>query len=60
MTGRHTLLGASGELVEFAGGEGWALVQGVHWKVRGPAQLQAGDQVRVTGLGDGVLDVGPA
>jgi membrane-bound serine protease (ClpP class) len=60
VTGRQTMLGASGELVEYAGGEGWALLQGSHWKVRGPAQLRAGDRVRVTGLGDGVLDVGPA
>lgn len=60
VTGKQTMLGASGELVEFAGGEGWALLQGVHWKVRGPAQLRAGDRVRVTGLGDGVLDVDSA
>lgn len=59
VTGMQTLLGARGELVEYAGGEGWALLQGSHWKVRGPAQLRAGDTVRVTGLGDGVLDVGP-
>lgn len=60
VTGVQTLVGAGGELVEFAGGQGWALVQGVHWKVRGPAQLQVGDRVRVNGLRDGVLEVVPA
>jgi membrane-bound serine protease (ClpP class) len=48
---------ASGELLEFAGGEGWALVRGEHWKVRGPAGLKAGDVVHVTSLREGVLDV---
>jgi membrane-bound serine protease (ClpP class) len=53
------MVGAPGELVEFSDGRGWALVQGEHWKVRGPQQLQPGDRVRVTGWSDGVLDVGP-
>jgi membrane-bound serine protease (ClpP class) len=60
VTGAHTLVGVGGELVEFAGGQGWALVQGEHWKVRGPEQLKAGDRVRVTGLHEGVLEVDPA
>jgi membrane-bound serine protease (ClpP class) len=60
VTGVQTVLGAGGELLEFAGGEGWALVQGEHWKVRGPPQLQPGDRVRVTALGDGTLEIGPA
>jgi membrane-bound serine protease (ClpP class) len=60
ITGTHTMVGASGELVEFSGGQGWALVQGEHWKVRGPVELQPGDRVRVTALRGGVLDVGPA
>ncbi len=60
VTGAQTVLGAGGELLEFAGGEGWALVQGEHWKVRGPPQLQPGDRVRVTALGDGTLEIGPA
>ncbi|WBY01807.1 nodulation protein NfeD [Ramlibacter tataouinensis] len=57
VTGAQTLVGVAGELVEFADGRGWALVQGEHWKVRGPAQLRAGDRVRVSSLQDGVLDV---
>jgi membrane-bound serine protease (ClpP class) len=60
VSGAHTLVGVGGELVEFAGGQGWALVQGEHWKVRGPEQLKAGDRVRVTGLHEGVLEVDPA
>jgi membrane-bound serine protease (ClpP class) len=60
VTGSQMLVGAAGELVEFAAGEGWALVQGVHWKVRGPAQLQPGARVRVTAVHDGVLEVAPA
>lgn len=60
VTGPQTLLGASGELLEFSAGEGWALVRGEHWKVRGPQQLRAGDTVRVTHLLGGQLEVGPA
>jgi membrane-bound serine protease (ClpP class) len=56
-TGAQTLVGAAGELLEYAGGQGWALVQGEHWKVRGPQQLQAGDRVRVTARHDGTLEV---
>jgi membrane-bound serine protease (ClpP class) len=60
VTGPQTMLGVGGELLEYSGGQGWALVQGEHWKVRGPAQLRPGDRVRVTGLHDGLLDVEPA
>lgn len=60
VTGAQTVLGCCGELVEYAGGEGWALVQGEHWKVRGPPQLRAGDRVTVTALRNGALEIGPA
>lgn len=60
VTGVQTVLGAGGELVEYAEGEGWALVQGEHWKVRGPPELRAGDRVRVTALRDGTLEIAPA
>jgi membrane-bound serine protease (ClpP class) len=56
-SGMRTLVGVGGELVEFAGGEGWALVQGVHWRVHGPPGLRSGDRVRVTGSHESVLDV---
>jgi membrane-bound serine protease (ClpP class) len=57
VTGAQTVVGAAGELVEYTGGQGWALVQGEHWKVRGPEQLRTGDRVRVTALRDGTLEV---
>jgi len=57
VSGVDTLVGMVGELVEFSGGQGWALVQGEHWKARGPAELKAGDRVRVTALRDGVVEV---
>lgn len=60
VTGVQTLVGAGGELVEFSGGRGWALVQGEHWKVHGPSQLRVGDRVRVSSLHDGVLEVVPS
>jgi membrane-bound serine protease (ClpP class) len=57
VTGPATLVSAPGELLEFAGGEGWALVRGEHWRVHGPAGLRPGDCVHVTSLRDGVLEV---
>lgn len=46
--GVATLVGATGELVEFADGEGWAQIQGDYWKVRGADGLRAGRRIRVT------------
>jgi membrane-bound serine protease (ClpP class) len=60
VTGAQTLVGAAGELLEFTGGQGWALVRGEHWKVHGPQQLRPGDRVRVTAWQGGVLEVAPA
>ncbi|WP_427912257.1 NfeD family protein [Ramlibacter sp. MMS24-I3-19] len=57
VTGVGTLVSAPVELLEFAGGQGWALVRGEHWKVRGPAVLKPGDRAHVTSVGDGVLEV---
>lgn len=57
VTGAATLVGTGGELVEFAAGEGWVLVQGEHWRAHGSADLKAGDRVRVTALHDGVAEV---
>ena len=59
VSGASSLLGAAGELVEFAGGEGWALVHGEHWKVHGSGALRPGDRVRVTGTRGALLEVGP-
>lgn len=57
VTGVATLVSAPAEVLEYAGGEGWALVRGEHWKVRGPAGLKAGDRAHVTSVADGVLEV---
>ncbi len=57
VAGGRALLGATGELLEFSGGEGWALVGGEHWKVRGSSELRPGQPVRVTGASGVVLDV---
>jgi len=46
--GVSTLVGATGELVEFANGEGWAQIQGDYWKVRGSDALRPGRRIRVT------------
>ncbi|HWI11227.1 MAG TPA: nodulation protein NfeD [Burkholderiaceae bacterium] len=57
VSGPSALLGAAGELVEFAAGEGWALVQGEHWKVHGGTALRPGDRVRVTRVRGALLEV---
>jgi membrane-bound serine protease (ClpP class) len=55
-----TLVGAGGELVEFAGGEGWAKVQGEHWRVRGSDALSPGARVRVVGVHGSTLQIAAA
>jgi membrane-bound serine protease (ClpP class) len=56
--GAALLLGATGELLECdAAGEGWAVLRGEHWKVRGGVGLHAGDRVRVTEVGGSALGV---
>jgi len=59
VNGAATLLGAAGALVEFSAGEGWAVVQGEHWKVHGSGALRVGDRVQVTGAHGALLEVGP-
>ncbi len=52
--GVSTLIGLTGELVEFADGEGWAQIEGDYWRVHGTEDLRAGRRIRVTrvqGLG---------
>jgi len=60
VSGPPVLLGATGELVEFANGEGWALLQGEHWRVHSDADLQPGVRVKVTRAAGATLDVVPA
>jgi membrane-bound serine protease (ClpP class) len=57
VSGASVMLGASGDVVEFAGGHGWAVVQGEHWRVRGAPNLGPGARVRVVGVRDLTLDV---
>jgi membrane-bound serine protease (ClpP class) len=59
VSGAPTLLGATGELVEYASGEGWASVQGEHWRVRGSGDLRPGHRVRVTRVSGSTLEVTP-
>jgi membrane-bound serine protease (ClpP class) len=58
-TGISTLVGTTGELVEFADGEGWAQIQGDYWRVTGAGDLHAGRKVRVSGVQGVVLQVAP-
>ena len=57
LSGSQAMLGEAGELVEFSAGEGWPLIRGEHWKVRGAHDLQAGRQVRVTRVQGSALEV---
>ena len=46
--GSPALIGATGQLIEFSNGEGWAMIRGEHWRVHGASDLRIGGQVRVT------------
>jgi membrane-bound serine protease (ClpP class) len=59
-SGGPTLIGATGELLEYAGGEGWAMIGGEPWRVHGDAGLQAGLRVRVTRVRGAALEVAAA
>ena len=48
--GVPTLVGSTGELVDFADGEGWAQIQGDYWPVTGMGDLRAGETVRVSAI----------
>jgi membrane-bound serine protease (ClpP class) len=60
VSGESSLLGATGPLVEFAAGEGWASVRGEPWRVRGSAALAVGQTVRVVAVQGNTLEVAPA
>jgi membrane-bound serine protease (ClpP class) len=57
VNGSPALLGATGELIEFSDGEGWAMIRGEHWRVSGANNLRAGVQVRVTRAQGQALEV---
>jgi membrane-bound serine protease (ClpP class) len=57
VSGRETLLGAAGEVLEDFTGEGWARVQGETWRVQSASPLKAGERVSVTAVQGLVLQV---
>ena len=60
VSGASTLLGTTGEVIEFGGGEGWASVNGESWRVRASEPLSPGQRVRVTGVHHLTLEVSAA
>ncbi len=59
VSGREQLVGSVGPVLETAGTEGWALVQGERWKVNSPVRLEPGQRVRVIGMQGLTLAVRP-
>jgi membrane-bound serine protease (ClpP class) len=59
-SGVATLVGATGELVEYENGEGWAQIEGDYWKVRGADDLHPGHRIRVTRVQGLALQVADA
>jgi membrane-bound serine protease (ClpP class) len=59
VSGAPRMIGASGEVIEFAGGEGWATVDGERWKVRAAQPLHPGERVRITRVDGLTLEVSP-
>jgi membrane-bound serine protease (ClpP class) len=59
VTGRESMTGHLGEVLEASGNEGWALVQGERWQVKSDAPLQPGQYVRVTHINGLRLTVVP-
>ena len=59
VSGTRRMIGALGEVIEFAGAEGWAAVDGERWRVRAAQPLHAGQRVRITRIDGLTLDVSP-
>ena len=57
VSGRESLVGASGEVLQVNEGEAWAEVLGERWKVASSRPLAPGQRVRVLGLRGLTLDV---
>ena len=58
-SGATRMLGMAGEVLEFAGGEGWALVAGERWRMRAVVALLPGQRVCVAGIDGLTLEVTP-
>jgi len=59
VSGTRRMIGALGEVIEFAGAEGWIAVHGERWRVRAAQPLHAGQRVRITRIDGLTLDVSP-
>ena len=59
VSGREQLVGSVGPVLETAGTEGWALLQGERWKVNSLVRLELGQRVRVIGMQGLTLAVRP-
>ncbi|OAI51921.1 serine protease [Betaproteobacteria bacterium SCGC AG-212-J23] len=57
VSGRETLIGAAGEVLQDFAGEGWARVQGETWRVKSATPLKAGERVSVAAVDGLVLQV---
>jgi membrane-bound serine protease (ClpP class) len=57
VSGVSLMVGSVGEVIEADGRDGWALVQGEHWRVHGERALHAGERVRVQRVDDLTLAV---
>jgi len=58
-SGTTQLIGAAGEVLEFAAGEGWAQVAGERWRVRAVEALLPSQRVRVARVDGLTLEVTP-
>jgi membrane-bound serine protease (ClpP class) len=59
VSGRESLFGATGEVMEVAEGEIWAQVVGERWRVTSSEPLVSGQRVRVVGVRGLTLEVRP-
>jgi membrane-bound serine protease (ClpP class) len=59
VSGRESMIGSLGEVLEDFGGEGWARVQGETWRVKSASPLKAGQRVRVAAMDGLILQVEP-
>jgi len=57
VSGAQHMIGASGEMLECSGQEGWAEVEGERWKVRAAEPLATGERVRVRRVDGLTLEV---
>ncbi|NPC56166.1 NfeD family protein [Caenimonas soli] len=57
VSGRETLIGQSGEVLQVGDGEAWAEVLGERWKVASSRPLVPGQRIRVLGLRGLTLEV---